>query len=84
MKIELRYFGRPAERLQSSREWVDLPVSVITLGDLLDWLRLRGEIWAQELAQNRVRCAINQEFSNLQADLKDGDEVAIFSPISGG
>lgn len=84
MKIELLYFGRPGENLKLSRETVQAPDTLKTLAELLAWLRTRGEVWGQELAENRVRCAINQEFSNTTAAIKDGDEVAIFSPISGG
>lgn len=84
MKIELLYFGRPSENLKCSRETVDLPPGIATLGELLGWLRLRGDNWAEELTETRVRCAINQEFSALTARVKDKDEVAIFSPISGG
>ena len=84
MKIELVYFGRPGERLNISRETVSVPDEVSTLAGLLAWLRSRGEKWEQELADNRVRCAVNQEFSGLAAGIKEHDEVAIFSPISGG
>ena len=84
MKIELLYFGRPGERLNVSRETVDAPDDLTTLAELLAWLRSRGEKWEHELADNRVRCAINQEFSGLSASIKEHDEIAIFSPISGG
>jgi len=84
MKIKLLYFGRPREMLATSSETIDAPDSIATLGELLDWLRQRGEKWAHELADNRVRCALNQEMSTATARIKAGDEVAIFSPISGG
>lgn len=84
MKINLIYFGRPREQLKISNETADVPETLSTLADLLGWLRARGEAWTHELAENRVRCAINQEFSGLAAPINDRDEVAIFSPISGG
>jgi sulfur-carrier protein len=84
MKIELLYFGRPGENLKLARETVQAPDTLKTLADLLAWLRSRGATWEKELAENRVRCAINQEFCNAGAAIKDGDEVAVFSPISGG
>jgi molybdopterin synthase sulfur carrier subunit len=84
MKIKILYFGRPSENLKLSDEIVDAPASVTTLGDLLAWLRSRGDNWALELTESRVRCAINQEFAEWQAPLKANDEVALFSPISGG
>lgn len=84
MKIQLVYFGRPREQLKVSNETADVPGNLLTLAELLDWLRSRGETWAHELTENRVRCAINQEFSGLTARIHEHDEIAIFSPISGG
>lgn len=84
MKIKILYFGRPGESLKLSDETVDAPAGVTTLRDLLAWLRTRGDNWAQELTESRVRCAINQEFADCSATLQANDEVALFSPISGG
>lgn len=84
MKIKLLYFGRPREALNASGENPDVPDDIATLAELLAWLRSRGGIWAKELADNRVRCAVNQEMADLSAVIHEGDEVAVFSPISGG
>ena len=43
MKIELLYFGRPAEKLRTARESINAPDELATLAELLAWLRLRGE-----------------------------------------
>ena len=84
MKIRVLYFGRPSEKLKLSDELVDVPAQVKTAGELLAWLRERGEVWSQELTESRIRCAINQEFADWRAPLSANDEVALFSPISGG
>lgn len=84
MQIKILYFGRPSENLKLADETVNVPANIATLGELLAWLRLRGEIWAQELTEARVRCAINQDFSAWTAPIHENDEVALFSPISGG
>ena len=84
MQIKILYFGRPSENLKLADETVEVPTGIATLSELLAWLRLRGDNWAQELTEARVRCAINQEFSAWTVQIKDGDEIALFSPISGG
>ena len=84
MKINILYFGRPGENLKLSDESVEIAENIKTLGELLSWLRARGENWALELSESRVRCAINQEFAEMGATIRANDEVAIFSPISGG
>jgi molybdopterin synthase sulfur carrier subunit len=84
MKVTLLYFGRPRERLNTSSEVVEVPDNIATLGELLNWLRQRGENWAQELTGSRIRCAITQEIAELSAPLREHDEIALFSPISGG
>jgi molybdopterin synthase sulfur carrier subunit len=84
MKITLRYFGRPRETLNTISETAVAPDNIVTLAELLAWLRNRGENWTKELADNRVRCAINQEIADLSAPLHENDEIAFFSPISGG
>lgn len=84
MRIRLLYFGRPRERLNTSSEVADVPDSIATIGGLLDWLRQRGEDWQHELSESRIRCALNQEMSRPDARIRAEDEVAIFSPISGG
>lgn len=84
MNITLLYFGRPRETLATAGETLVLPSDITTVAALLAWLRTRGGSWEHELADNRVRCAVNQELGTLAAAIRDGDEVAIFSPISGG
>ena len=41
--------------------------------------------WAAELAEGRAyRLAVNQDMADLETALKDGDEVAVFPPVTGG
>ena len=84
MNVKLLYFGRPREILATSGETADLPAGIADVAGLLAWLRERGGSWATELADARVRCAINQELGKLSVAIHEGDEIAIFSPISGG
>lgn len=34
--------------------------------------------------KNILKVAVNQEFSNFNVEVKDGDEVAFLPPVSGG
>ncbi len=84
MKIRLLYFGRPRENLNISGETADVPDGIATLAQLVAWLRMRGESWQTELAEGRVRYAVNQDMATPETTIHAHDEVAIFSPISGG
>lgn len=84
-KVTLLYFARLREQFGTSSETAALPTDVKTLGDLVAWLRARGGVWATELADGRAyRLAVNQDMADLETALKDGDEVAIFPPVTGG
>ncbi len=83
--ITLLYFARLREAFGISSERADLPPEVTHAGDLLDWLRQRGNPWHDELAPGKpVRLAVNQEMANSDTPVSDGDEVAIFPPVTGG
>ena len=84
MKLTLLYFGRPREKLGSGGETTETPDGISTVEELLAWLRTRGEPWSVELTAERVRCAVNQEMCDLSAPIGENDEIALFSPISGG
>lgn len=83
MKIEIVYFGKPRENLKISQETVDVPEESLTLAGLLAWLSLRGETWAQEMNEDCVRCAVNQEFAGLARPLNENDEIAITAHYHG-
>ena len=71
-------FGTDSEELA-------LPAEVNNMGALLRLLRERGEPWATALAGNRtVRYAVNQDMAALDTEVADGDEIAIFPPVTGG
>lgn len=84
MKITLLYFGRPAEKLGIHQESVEVPDTLQTLHELTAWLGQRGEAWAHELAESRVQFAINQTLVARNTPFAAADEIAVFSPISGG
>ncbi len=85
MKIRLLFFGRLRERLQTAEETFVLDKETATAGDIAAALRARGGVWAEELGGKRALAfAVRQQFAAPEAEVLDGDEVAIFPPVTGG
>jgi molybdopterin synthase sulfur carrier subunit len=83
--IEIRYFAYLRERLGIERELVSQTPDVSTLGELVAHLRARGGAWAQALAEGEpLMMAVNQEMARPDTPVGDGDEVALFPPVTGG
>jgi molybdopterin synthase sulfur carrier subunit len=52
---------------------------------LLDWLKTRGPGYAEALRDlSVVRVAVNQDYVGNEHPVRDGDEVALFPPVTGG
>ncbi|MEJ2609807.1 MAG: molybdopterin converting factor subunit 1 [Candidatus Thiodiazotropha sp.] len=82
--IQLRLFARFREELGIESEQLDAQ-GLVCIEDLLRQLRGRGEAWARLLAEDqRVMVAVNQELADRQTLLSEGDEVALFPPVTGG
>ncbi|MBT2865745.1 molybdopterin converting factor subunit 1 [Chromobacterium violaceum] len=83
MKLSLLYFARLRETLGVESEQLDSEAA--NVAELLAELRQRGQVWTLELAADKVfRVAVNQEMAGLDKPLADGDEVAVFPPVTGG
>lgn len=82
--IKVLYFAAIREDLGTGQEEV-APEGVATAADLLEELRGRSEAHARALApERRVLMAVNQEYAEAGRPLADGDEVALFPPVTGG
>jgi len=85
MKIELRFFASLREVLACSQETMIVPESLKTIADLRSFLRQRGSVWAEALAEGKpIRCALNHQMVDFQTNLEEGAEVAFFPPVTGG
>ena len=85
MNVQLRFFASVRESLGTSQENVALPDNVSTVGEVRAWLRERGGVWAETLAEGRaLRMAYNQQMTDAGTRISEGCEVAFFPPVTGG
>jgi sulfur-carrier protein len=85
MHIQLRFFASIREALGTSQETLALPEHVQTVGDVRAWLRERGGVWSEALAEGRaLRMAYNQQMTDAATRIGEGGEVAFFPPVTGG
>lgn len=77
------YFAALRELLAVEEEEVELAAGA-DVAALLALLAARGGAWERLRDADVARAAVNQEFAELDAKLGDGDEVALFPPVTGG
>ncbi len=83
--MQLLYFAWVRERIGRGEEQRDVPVNVVTVASLLDWLATLSPGHAAALAdRGAIRVAIDQEFAWMEASIDGAHEVAIFPPVTGG
>jgi len=83
--VKLLYFAWLRTRIGCAEEEVELPPDVQDVAALLDWLRSRGARYSEALRDlSVVRVAVNQDYVRSEHPVREGDEVAIFPPVTGG
>ena len=81
MQIEVIYCGVLKDLFGCQREEVYLAEDdtvAILLTELRERLAVETKIW------NSLAVAVNDEYAGMRKILKDGDEVALLPPVSGG
>jgi sulfur-carrier protein len=83
--MKLLYFAWLRARIGQAEEELPLPPEVRDVAGLLLWLKTRGPRYAEALRDlSVVRVAVNQEYVGRDHRVGDGDEVALFPPVTGG
>jgi len=86
MNLKLLLFANLREKFGFSQKDINLPESIDSPESFLSLMaRESGGDWKELLKdQGLYRVAINQNLSSWTDALKNGDELAIFPPITGG
>jgi molybdopterin synthase sulfur carrier subunit len=79
------YFAWVRERVGKPEENLAPPASVITVSDLLGWLKGQGEEYEYAFGNAKViRVAIDQTHVKHDAPIAGAREIAFFPPMTGG
>lgn len=83
--VRLIYFAWVRERIGKAEETRVLPGHLVTVADLVQWLKQDGEGYAIAFANEAViRAAIDQVHVKPSSPLAGAREIAFFPPMTGG
>jgi sulfur-carrier protein len=83
--MKVLYFAWIRERIGKPEEEIELPASIATVGDLMNWLKKRGEEYAYAFDNPKVvRAAIDKVHVEAAAKIARAREIAFFPPMTGG
>lgn len=83
--MRLVYFAWVRERIGKAEEDVALPADVVTIADLMEWLKGQGEEYDYAFEHGDViQAAIDHEHVEHDAPISHAHEIAFFPPMTGG
>ena len=83
--MKLLYFAWLRARIGQAEENLAVPAEVHDVAGLLVWLRGRGGGYAEALRDlSVIRVAVNRDYVGTDHPIGEGDEVALFPPVTGG
>jgi len=80
--IKILFFAQIRERLNCQQMEFKL-TAPLSINELIQKLKRTNQIW-DDVFNNDILCAVNQEVSSPQKILHPGDEIAFFPPVTGG
>lgn len=83
--MKVLYFAWLRQKIGVGEETVDPPAEVTDARGLIEWLKTRGEGYDVAFRDiDAIKLAVNQDYADLDAAVKPGDEIAFFPPVTGG
>ena len=83
--MRVLYFAWVKEKVGVAEEEIQPPDGVVTIAQLIDWLKARGPEFADAFAKSEViRAAIDRIHVRHDAKIAGAGEIAFFPPVTGG
>ncbi|MFN0217912.1 MAG: molybdopterin converting factor subunit 1 [Hyphomicrobium sp.] len=83
--VTLRYFAWVREAIGRSEERLSLPSFLITVADVVHWLRARGPEYEVAFQKpDAIRVALDHVHAKPDAHILGVREIGFFPPITGG
>jgi sulfur-carrier protein len=83
--MKVLYFAWLRERLNTGEETIDPPPEVVTVGDLIAWLRQRDEAADLAMANPKIiKAALDAEIVSHDTPIAGASVIALFPPMTGG
>ena len=79
------YFAWVRERIGKPDEILEPPPDIVSVADLVDWLRRRGDEYEHAFENAAtIRIAIDHAHVKHEAPIAGAREIAFFPPMTGG
>lgn len=84
-RVKVLYFAWVREAMGRAEEELALPAEIVTVADLVEWLKARGPEYAHAFRRPEViRAAIDKAHVKPDAAITGAREIAFFPPVTGG
>ncbi|QBL09655.1 molybdopterin synthase sulfur carrier subunit [Rheinheimera sp. D18] len=82
--IKILFFAALRERLDCEQYLLSCADTKLDVAAVVSQLQSLGSNWQQELGRSDLLCALNQQLVPLTTQVRSGDELAFFPPVTGG
>ena len=83
--IKVKYFASLRERMRRGEDQLQISNDLLTVADVLAQLTLLDGQTLQQLSlAETMMLSVNHQMVDMDHVLKDGDEIGVFPPVTGG
>ena len=83
--IRVKYFASLRERMSRGEDQLQVSDDQLTVSDVLAQLTLaEGQTLQQLSLAETMMLSVNHEMVDMDHVVKDGDEIGVFPPVTGG